>query len=543
MKNILSVILIVCVLLSGIATVSFQDVSATDGVSLLNAAGEVTYNDAAAWGLYYNHADASNTIDGTGPQSFSWLSITDNEDPAYIYGGGENSIKFKGNVCIMATELKDLVKDKYYQMSFKYFAPTTSVDAIGGVYLYAKGTKVGEEGKHKHEASSAVKSGENYSGETGKWNTYTFKFTAESTDLYFGLKPSFTSGYEIYFDDFELTEIDEDPDAPCTPDIPEKQPVDCYKINFDDFDVAYSNPDVLEIIEGPAKKDGTTSKATHVKPGEYQYSVFSNWDTVTTDTDEVFTVAVKENTLYEFSYSYYINLKSGRIPYLAMYYDYKNDLVLGATRENTVKEWVTKTVRFTTLAGQEKLSIGFDLGKTTIDMYIDDISLTEIKAGVISSAEKLSYCEDTFNNFVTSGLNQKITANKSTVIKCPVEASTQYTFGITANSSKKSNSRIFISFDGVNPIAKSTSDAPSSVITSNGKNVRYGYNIVTDASGYIYVVIENNDGSLKFENPTLFKTKSLSTGIDIGREELPKTSLTVNKGGKLKELELAQGGK
>ena len=114
----------------------------------------------------------------------------------------------------------------------------------------------------------------------------------------------------------------------------------------------------------------------------------------------------------------------------------------------------------------------------------------------------------------------------------------QYNFGITVNSLKKSNSRIFLSLDGVNPMPQSDPTAPSAIISADGSLGRYGINFISDASGYVYIVIENDDGALTLKDPYMFIALSLSASLPMGRAEKQVVgilSVNINKG-ELKKL-------
>ena len=666
-----------------------------------------TYDDAAAWGFY--NARGAATLNGAGTQTYSWGSITDNTDKTYTYNNGEKSVKYRGNGFFMATKLKDLVKDKAYKITFKYFAPTTSeMSTWSKAWCSELGIYAGGTAMNGDIPTSAIKKGNNIAGESGKWNEFSMSFKADSTDLYFGIHCGFAKGYVLYIDEFTVEETTEDPDA--VPVIPGKEPKDEtvinfdtpetganasltpssrieiaegtaydgskskmlhfkkgqytsdttlnygtgyqsdsdavftvgvkpnsvykltyrikidsnkeftpewlgfyatynkktlaranfhsgskfdewllyeftlttgasqnllsfyanmgkntpdiwidditltktdmtpfngwgdtpkeeYNINFDDFDVVYDNS-AIEIIDGPAKEDGSVSKATHIKAGSYKNAVFSNWSTVTTGKDKVFTIPVKPNTLYEFGYSLYTDEKEGRIAYFTFFYDYENTLVLGASGDATKKQWVHRNVRFVTKPDQTQISIGFNAGETVLNLYLDDIYLKEILPGTVGYANDLSYCENPYNIVKQQGLQKKVTSGKSAVIKLPVKEQTMYTFGITVNSSKMSNSKIFLSTDGVTPMAKSMDNAPTAIISADGKSGRYGINFVSDNTGYVYLVIQNDDGALTLKDPMLFNTVSISTELPIGRKTMQKTELSVNKNVKLENIKL-----
>ena len=331
---------------------------------------------------------------------------------------------------------------------------------------------------------------------------------------------------DMWIDDIRLVETDFEPFLGWG-----SEPKDEILINFDDFYVGYDIA-CASIKDAPAR-DGKVSKATYLKGGDYNYNVVANYSAVTQYRDPVFTVPCKENTLYEFSYYIYVPKNTGSLGYFAVYYDWANTWVLRASGMPERDQWVKKSVRFTTKAGQTQLSFTFNGGKVIPDIYLDDILLKELKPGTLNLSSDASYSEAPYNVFENEKLTSKVTANKTTVIKLPVKKQFQYTFGITVESLKKSNSRIFLSFDGVNPMPLSDVTAPFSVITSDGVGGRFGIDFISDTSGYVYLVIENDDGALKLSDPYLFNTNSISANLPMGKAEKPEVgtlSVNANKG-------------
>ena len=68
---------------------------------------------------------------------------------------------------------------------------------------------------------------------------------------------------------------------------------------------------------------------------------------------------------------------------------------------------------------------------------------------------------------------------------------------------------------------KSFSDSVDGIMTPNSK--RYSFEFIPDGSGYVYLMFENPDKTLKFENPFLFATTSRSGNRPMGFEEDPNT--------------------
>lgn len=671
--------------------------------------GPSDYDDAASWKLYHSDYNAP-TVNGNGVASYSWIKNSQNTDKAYTYNGGAKSIKFYGNIQFTAIRLSDLEKGKAYKVSFKYFAPTSSVvGSSSKAWVNQVGIVKGGTAMNKNNPAEFYKKGTVFAGAAGQWHEYTMLFRADSTDLYFGMGLTFGAGFTLYLDDFTVTETNEDPDA--IPVVPGKEPKDkvvidfeteqtganaslspndrieiveaeaydgkpskmlhfikgaydsattlnynstyatdtddvftigvkpkkvynlsfrvktdaqtlpegakaewiglyftfgkkylisSYQhsvkrgewlyyeyavttsadqnllsfyvnagestpdiwiddititetdyepflgwgdeprdeilINFDDFFVSYDIA-CASIVDGP-ERDGKITKATYLKGGSYNYNAVANYSAVTQYRDPVFTVPCKENTLYEFSYYIYVPKDTGSVSYFAVYYDWANTWVLRASGMTERDEWVKKTTRFTTKAGQTQLSLTFNGGKVIPDIYLDDICLKELKPGTLNYSNNASYSEHYYNVFNTKGLTAEVEKGKTTVIKLPVKKQYQYTFGITVESLKKSNSRVFLSLDGVNPMAASDVGAPSAVISADGTTRRYGIDFISSADEFIYLVIENDDGALKLSEPYLFTTKSLSTNLSMGYELKPNAAaLSVNTdNGELTEL-------
>lgn len=365
-----------------------------------------------------------------------------------------------------------------------------------------------------------------------EWVEYTYSVTtsADQNLLSFYVNAGEPTP-DMWIDDIKLVETDYEAFVGWG-----DEPRDEILINFDDF---YVNYDIAcaSITDGP-ERDGKVTKATYLKGGSYDYNAVANYSSVTQYRDLVFTVPCKENTLYEFSYYIYVPKDTGTVDYFAVYYDWSNTWVLRSSGMTERDEWVKKTTRFTTKAGQTQLSLTFNGGKVIPDIYLDDICLKELKPGTVNLATDSSYSEAPYNLFETEKLTSQVTAGKTTVIKIPVIKQLQYTFGITVERLKKSSSRVFLSFDGVNPMAASIDGAPTSIISADGNGGRYGIDFISDASGYVYLVIENDDGALKLSDPYLFNTNSLSTIYPMGMAEKPGVSgLSVNKNkGELKEL-------
>ena len=274
----------------------------------------------------------------------------------------------------------------------------------------------------------------------------------------------------------------------------------------------------------------------HVIKGEYENAVFPRWGATTSYTDPLFTLKVKENTLYEFSFWIYIEEEPQYpINWLQFFYDYSASngyILLNNTPD--IGKWKQYTARFVTKAGQDKISLCFNASEKPNNMWIDEFRIKEIYPGTLSPFKEGGYCEDMHNILADNEAFKDIKAAKSGVYKIDVANSTQYTFGIDFNSSKKSNSRVFLSYDGINPIMPSDDVAVPANIAAEAQNRRYSIEFVTKTTGYIYLVIENNDNSFSLSEPMMFKSYAASSGNLLESEEPIDRKLSVNK--KIKEL-------
>ncbi len=299
-------------------------------------------------------------------------------------------------------------------------------------------------------------------------------------------------------------------------------PQDKVSINFDDYAIALSNP-ATEIVPAPAY-NGQVSNALHSVPGDYSHSQTLNPGTTTTYSDPVFTIPVKENTLYRFSLRAYLQSKTTDKVYLrycAVHIDYKtsNIMHLGKTVSGVNNQWINFEKQFCTAAGQTQISIFINFGSSLKDLYLDDICLEEMKPGVVANTA-LSYCENPFDLLQkNSSAMAAITSGKSSVTQLQLEPSTLYTFGATVQGN---NAEVYLSANGSDPLnSSSATQSYTGRIVASGTKTRTGYQFVSPIDGNVYLVLKNN-GSLTLQNVQLFKTKSLSgSAKDIGKENDP----------------------
>lgn len=299
-------------------------------------------------------------------------------------------------------------------------------------------------------------------------------------------------------------------------------PQDKVSINFDDYAIALSNP-ATEIVPAPAY-NGQVSNALHSVPGDYSHSQTLNPGTTTTYSDPVFTIPVKENTLYRFSLRAYLQSKTTDKVYLrycAVHIDYKtsNIMHLAKNVSGVNNQWINFEKQFCTAAGQTQISIFINFGSNLKDLYLDDICLEEMKPGVVDNTA-LSYCENPFDLLQkNSAALAAIASGKSSVTQLQLEPSILYTFGATVQGN---NAEVYLSTNGSDPLnSSSATQSYTGRIVASGTKTRTGYQFVSPIDGKVYLVLKNN-GSLTLQNVQLFKTKSLSgSAKDIGKENDP----------------------
>lgn len=275
----------------------------------------------------------------------------------------------------------------------------------------------------------------------------------------------------------------------------------------------------------------------HVYKGSYSGVVYINWATVSTNTDPVFTIPVKPNTMYEYSVWIYID-KTDPMEYINQYcgfivdqnapygIDIKNNKIRG--------EWQQLTFTFTTGDDQHYVSTSLNANTDPLSFWFDDIQFREIKPGVLENTEE-TYCEE-LRNIISDDVISAIESGKSGKYKVDLLPSEQYVFGVELSASKTTNSRIFLSEDGITPMNASAEGATNAVITTNKSSVqRYGYRFLSPAQGYVYIVVENDDGALNIGVPQMFKNHLITTLYSYGMDYNPNT-VTQKRYDTLKEL-------
>ena len=298
-------------------------------------------------------------------------------------------------------------------------------------------------------------------------------------------------------------------------------------INFDDkAEYPLERSDAMEISLAP-ERDGKSTKALHILGGEYDADLALNETTIcgspsdnyaTQNTDSVFCLPVKAETLYKFTCYAYLKA-GGEINYLAVYADANNYFTMHRAEylNDTPNEWVKIETVFRTLENQTVAGIYFNFDSAPPEMWFDDFSLEQISAGAIAPTDE-TYCEKQYNIIGFNKLKDisgAINNAKSGVYEIFTEKNQLYTFGFTAENLGENS--VFLSFDGTNPINGS---ADISTFKAQAEN-RYGYSFCSNEQGFLYVVIDNKDGKLKLSDLQIFKPYYIGTKQAMGYSQNP----------------------
>lgn len=337
---------------------------------------------------------------------------------------------------------------------------------------------------------------------------------------------------EMWIDDITVTETDYAVFPGHT--LAEKQ-----VINFDDYAVNSENADRLYVENNAPAKDGNIdNSALYIPAGTHSGPVCLNPTAARAGKDPVYSLPCKPNTLYNLSYWLYVTPdQETNVSWFKFYYFYVNKTPWDANSDSTAQglldatsmpergEWVKFETTFKTAADQNTVCLTFNAQSKMPEMWLDDIALAEIMPGGLEDNDEYLYSAELYNELPTDVL-KAISAAKSGVYKLPVSAMTRYTFAATVSSKKASASRLFLSTDGVSPMEPSDPASGAVMIAkADGKTTRHAFRFVSDRSGYVYLVIQNDDGALQIEAPQLFQTYSLSTALPMGYTEAPETGL------------------
>ena len=305
-----------------------------------------------------------------------------------------------------------------------------------------------------------------------------------------------------------------------------------YLVDFEaatNYFTDYNSNTRFEIAETNSY-EGKTTRALHVLPGSYTSTSYLNYTTTMNDTDPVFSFPVESGKAYRFSFRFKFAPKQQNIGFFRAYATYKGTMLSQMTVFDLAKatstdiwqgNWMYYSVRFIAGKDQDKVTFAFNASATPAEAWFDDILVEKIQPGV-QETTKASYCEDFYNlalksNHIESALQTK----KQTVIALNLKANTFYTLGaaIAANS----GSKLYLSFDGQEPIKSYASELKTSVFSSVGLEKRLGFNFMTNDTGLTYLIVQNNQlNSIK--DLSLFETYAIAGASDwiFGKENKPE---------------------
>ncbi len=514
--------------------------------------------------LTWNTVNSGTTVFGDG-QKTAYGTFEEDETlicPDAVNDGYSNKLMPNNYAQYATTKLENLEKDTYYYLTFYYYGSV--LGSNNSMFSDAKVVKDGgaNSSSGPDNLGHVTRTGVTYANKNGlnapfaggtvlanatanAWNKVVIPFyTGDATTAWLALRHTASSTTDatapqnaapVWVDGIKVEKTTDQ--FPYTEEIPFSGwngPQDEHLITFDDYFVSVSPSTRVEVTDAPAKDGKENNRAIHFIPGTYASAFRMNDSTI--NKDLVFTIPVDENSLYKFSYWIYVVEKEPSIPYFGFYYDFDSTWLLRSSGLQERGKWVKREITFTTKPGMTKLGLTINPGEIVRDIYVDDILVKRLNPGVVADASDASYCDEFYDVLAEQDLVKTISAAKSGAYKVKVDPMTQYTFAATVKGNK--NSKIYLSNDGVTPIGKSDKDSPEAVITASKTETRYAYTFISDKSGYIYIVVENDDGSMMIEDPQIFRTASISTNLPIGLEAKPLMSLNENKVGKLTELKL-----
>jgi len=366
-----------------------------------------------------------------------------------------------------------------------------------------------------------------YTSARGVWKEYSTIVTIPNGQNRASISANFGSKTpDIYVDDILVEELGK---GFTGYDGPQKETL----ITFDDYIVNLTGVG-QEITKAP-ERDGKSTNAIHIIPGSYNEAVALNYNnifsnvkdpetgessTVVKHQDPLFSIPVKENTFYRWSCWVYITPEQERFNWHA-FYPIAGDTGNAIYRVDEISEdgqWFKLEKSFITKAGQNYISLYYNFGKNPRELFIDDFSLIEVQPGTLYNTS-LAYTAQLYNLINADAINKEISKSTSGAIKIAVKASTPHTFSAIVSGSNKT--KLYFSQDGVTPMNKSFSDSVDGIMTP--KSSHYSFEFIPDSSGYVYLMFENPDKTLKLENPFLFATTSRSGNRPMGFEEDPNT--------------------
>ncbi len=407
-----------------------------------------------------------------------------------------------------------------YKLSYRYKIATSINDGYFATYFRGSKTRVNGNGTYMLKFANK---------QPTEWveTYYSFEAGPDENFVSFTINCDAKAEGTIWIDDIK-----------CTNTYKHLGPKAETVINFDDYEVNFDQPDRFIVTEGPAKEDGSVSKALY-SPGT---NVTLPTDSITnanstvrrkgfTPNDPVLTIPAIPGDTYEISFKMYIPWKKGdptNFSYAVMEYERNPEtnfskefnfktMNLVSTKNN---QWITFSQIFTVDPNYDCISIFINLGRNVNPaVYFDDIVITHYEPGVMGSTE-LTYCEEPQNVAATdAALNGAIKKGTTGVTELQLNPFAIYTFAANVLSGAEED-EVFISADGVNPIGPSTpSVTETAVLTGADKSKRVAYKFFTPKDGKVYLVINNASGTLKLGDVSLFRSIAMATETELGSAE------------------------
>ncbi len=372
-----------------------------------------------------------------------------------------------------------------------------------------------------------------HSMKQGEWLQFTYYLeTMDQQDVF-----SFTMNAgritpEMWIDDITVTETDYAIFSGHT--LSENQ-----IINFDDYAVNSENSERIYVENNAPAKDGKqNNSALYIPAGTRSGAVCLNPTAARAGNDPVYALPCKPSTLYTLSYWLYVTPEQQTyVSWFKFYYFYVNKTPWDANNDSTTQglldatsmsergEWVKFETTFKTAADQNTVCLTFNAQSKMPEMWLDDIALKELAPGGIEDNKEYTYVSNLYNELSADALSQ-IEKAKTGVYRLPVEVMNRYTFAATLSGKESASSRIFLSFDGINPMEPSDSASGAVMMAkADGETTRHAFRFISNQSGYVYLIIKNDDGAIKLSDVQLFQSYSLSTARPMGYDKMPKRGL------------------
>ncbi len=389
MKKILAILLTVILVVSGCWGALSVSADAKD------------YESPASW---YRIPNGKTISEATGNKANVGIMLNSTD---ITYADGEKSIYSSSGNNVwtqLSTKLDGLTSGTQYVLTFKYYIPSTTVDAGSEGFmnfaLYNEGAANSGGRSTNCIAGTATKF--NNGQQTGEdangnpiWQHHKITFTAGDKFIYFAIGHRTTSATAVYIDDFKVIPASE---ANVLAPTVTSSPMDKdYSVNAS---WASYHPNQANQAAYPKVLNGTSGCTWK---GSDDASVYPNGNAVkfTYANVTLFTQATKIINLtvgktYTISYKYMIPagvnpgsagyiFRRGLYPvnqgYASTSTYYPNDAgayVVGKNiTANTNGEWLTETMTFTATATEAMLGLSFRSGGGSDVYYIADVQVTE----------------------------------------------------------------------------------------------------------------------------------------------------------------------